>query len=332
MSLCGLFPKLPVDQNAHHAIQSVANILDLLFEIDPRLKPHSSKLSSHDFFDPEVEEQYLPDGVTILTGESGSGKSSFATALAIAHAMKEPFANVQTLFGREVVWFAGEEDYWDRTCILRHRFENDTLHEGVPFTTHYGPFPLDNEANLDRFLDLVCNASLVVLDPLPSFVTNQSAYRDLVLALRLIGPQYGPSFLLLHWNNGSHIIGGPGVRSAANAVWYLSHTKAKDGRIVELDQTGRAYPTPRKLTFVSVNPMHYEVLQTSDLAANVTMEQRVAAALSDKPTTAEALAADLKLNLGSIRNTLLRLKERGLATTAEKSGRKTTYVVASLSQ
>lgn len=310
----------------------MANILDLLFEIDPRLKPHSSKLSSHDFFDLEVEEQYLPDGVTILTGESGSGKSSFATALAIAHAMKEPFANVPTLFGREFVWFAGEEDYWDRTCILRHRFENDTLHEGVPFSTHYGPFPLDNEANLDRFLDLVCNASLVVLDPLPSFVTSQSVYRDLVLALRLIGSLYGPSFLLLHWNNGSHIIGGPGVRSAASAVWHVSHVKTKDGRRVELDQTGRAYPTPQKITFNSANPMHYERIDTSDLVANMTMEQRVAAALSDKPTTAEALAAELKLNLGSIRNTLLRLKESGLAMPADKCGRKSTYVAASLSQ
>lgn len=47
-----------------------------------------------------------------------------------------------------------------------------------------------------------------MLDPLPGFLRNQAAYRDLILTLRELGLNTGIQFLVTMWSGSAGIVGG----------------------------------------------------------------------------------------------------------------------------
>lgn len=272
----------------------------------------------------------LPEGVTLLIGPSGAGKSSFATALALAVAAGEPFAGRPAESPQPVAWFAAEENFYERGRLLAHRYrDREPEDHPLPITTHYGAIALDDPDNLRTFLNRLQTTvgGMAVLDPLPAFLRNPAAARDIILTLREIGINEGISFLATHWTGPSGPMGGPSVASSARAIWHLSSTPHGEGRLVDLFLSGRAHGNPKTLRFRSRHPLHYELMDaphSEGKPAKATAEARVAAALTQTPASAEELAHALDLSPNTVRNALTGLVAAGLATPS-KRGRTTKY-------
>ncbi len=278
----------------------------------------------------DPDDGFVPFGVTILTGEPGCGKTSFATAVALAVAAGEPFAGVPPKEPEPVGWFAAEEDMFDRARLLAHRYTRriEETKEQLPFRTFYGPAQLDNPDTLRRFLNCLNGSNhFAVLDPLAAFVRNPAEYRDLVLTLRKIGLDYGITFLLPHWSSANGPSGGPGLQSAASAVWCLSYKQLDGHRLVRLEMSGRAQ-TPKTLQFRSEHPLHYELVEAPLIEQRPTTEQDIRQALTESPKTPEQLSQETGHNLKSVRNTVIKLVAAGVATIQGKVNRSNAYVCA----
>jgi hypothetical protein len=291
------------------------------------------KLDPYDIADAanDPDDTFVPFGVTILTGEPGCGKTSFATALALSLAAQEPFAGYTPERPQHVAWFAAEEDSLDRYRLLAHRYDNaeeSKLDEKLPFRTFHGRAHLDDLDNQRKFLDCLNQqkTDFAVLDPLASFTRNPAEFRDLVLTLKAIGLDYGITFLVPHWSKGSGPSGGPGVQSAASALWRISSTQKENHRLVSLERSGRAQTDTNPLHFQSNNPLHYELIEAAPAEEKLTAEQAITRALDEEPRTPEQLAEQTGCTLKSARNIIRKLVTSGIAKSQGKVNRSTAYV------
>ncbi len=115
-----------------------------------------------------IPKSYL----VMLAAPPKSGKTCFATALALAVAAGVPFAGRQTN-QCAVLWIAGEENPYERNLFLKG---SPLADPSVPLWTCHQPFQIDDEYYLTALQHWVheTGAGLIVVDPLLGSVTGRS--------------------------------------------------------------------------------------------------------------------------------------------------------------
>ncbi|HVT13103.1 MAG TPA: AAA family ATPase [Fimbriimonadaceae bacterium] len=120
-----------------------------------------------------VVRDFLPEGyLAILAGDSKSGKSCLATALAVAVATGRPFLDLPTTKSA-VLWIAYEESEEERAIAIRpHGVTPESL-----YVTHER-IPIDEDKGLDalRWWIRKTDARLLVIDPL--YAATEKAITD----------------------------------------------------------------------------------------------------------------------------------------------------------
>jgi len=197
--------------------------------------------------------QLLPEGyVTILAGEPKSGKTCFATALALAVATGTPFAGLDTVQA-PVLWMCCEESPEERTSLLRHAPAHLRIPEGVPSrcptldgqelpcadTADYVPLfhtfyriPIDTEPGIRVIGDLcrMIEAKLLVVDPLHGAHSGRSlqdgwAARKTLAPLKMLASQLGLTVLILHHRTTrgpARVAENAQLAATASMFWVLS--------------------------------------------------------------------------------------------------------------
>ncbi len=197
--------------------------------------------------------QLLPEGyVTILAGEPKSGKTCFATALALAVATGTPFAGLDTVQA-PVLWMCCEESPEERTSLLRHAPPCLRLPEGAPSrcqdldgvelpcadTADYVPLfhtfhriPIDTEPGVQVVGDLcrMIEAKLLVVDPLHGAHSGRSlqdgwAARKTLAPLKKLATELGLTVLILHHRTTrgpARVAESAQLAATASMFWVLS--------------------------------------------------------------------------------------------------------------
>lgn len=131
-------------------------------------------------------EGLLPVGyLVLLAGNPKSGKTSFATALALAVAHGVPFAGRPTQ-QTSVLWISAEESATERRQLVK---ESPLYQTDAPFWTCYEKLFIDDPANLELLDEWVgrTHAQLLVVDPLMGAMGGRSL-RDGYNARRTLQP------------------------------------------------------------------------------------------------------------------------------------------------
>ncbi len=156
----------------------------------------------------DIQHQWIIDGLlpenylAVLAGPPKSGKTAFATALAIAVASGTPFAGRETRQGG-VLWIAAEESMVERREILRH---SPLADPGIALFTTFEPMMIDTEEGLEMIASIIREFSiqLVIVDPLiascksADFDRSWTARRALMKFKRMLNNHFASGIVLHH--------------------------------------------------------------------------------------------------------------------------------------
>lgn len=293
-----------------------------------------------------IVEGLLPVGyLAVLAGPPKSGKTSMATALALAVAAGARFAGMSTRQSA-VLWLAAEESVQERNLVLR---ESPLADPDVPLFTCYDRLNIDDPHDLDLIAAWVrrVDAKLLVVDPLLGAISGRSladswAARRTLRALKEFCIVQAVSAVVLHHRKQ----GGPshtGVRVAdndqiaatasMNMVLREARRRAQE-RIVHLTCTGRGAWTNRNFAWISSGPLDYRPAEAEPVRTEsestqpdpLGAEDRIVALLRrDGPMSAAELVRESCWPEGTIRNALTRMRRRGAVASQPAVGRNRRY-------
>jgi predicted Rossmann fold nucleotide-binding protein DprA/Smf involved in DNA uptake len=114
------------------------------------------------------------------------------------------------------------------------------------------------------------------------------------------------------------------LETAANATWLLE----RNGEDVRIDLRGRGQFANQTLHARSANVGNYELIDHhSYQVPRLDAADLILATLQDQTLTAKEVSIETDLNLGTVRNTLAKLRFQGLITTVEKKNRQPIYTI-----
>ena len=263
-------------------------------------------------------EGFLKQGdVVILAAPPKTGKTAIASAMALAIAKGNPFAEQQTAKGA-VLWLALEESPAERAAVMR----SAKARRRTPFYTCYESIRPDTQDGKARLwhLSLRLQPALIVVDPLYAAQSTRSNSQSLAV-LKDLAKRTGTAVLVLHHLRGYQTrVEVQELSKYAQAVWSLDFNPTRDGRVVTLKCESRA---EKPLVYRSKSPLHYAPLPEEN---PFTCSARVITLLKQFATLSSRQIADLAgITHGAARNILADLRRRGIIQISNKSSRTTFY-------
>lgn len=288
---------------------------------------------------PFVVENLLPLAyLTILAGEPKSGKTAFATALALAVATGQPFLGRRTKPG-PVLWLSLEENPDERAAIYTHIPESVrlALHENplegmepgqLPIFTLYDHAPIDTSNGIHslEFLLSKLKPNLVVIDSLHAAHSGRSladgwAARRTLKGLKRFSGEKAPAILVLHHLGGTRyrrrVAESAQLAATASMLWLIEELPAPEGtRRYKLESRGRGGFANQRLYLESPNPLDYHTVDAAPVEVVPEpkinpLDAMILDALRAGNLTASEIADRIGQHAGSIRNALTRLQKKG---------------------
>ena len=324
-------------------------------EIDPlerarRTAAHHNYLQSlfvplGDNQEPDIKwlvKGLIPQGYLILlAAEPKTGKTSLATALALAVATGTPFAGIPTE-QTGVLWLAQEEGPIERKLALAN---SPLVDPETPLLTCYQHLPIDEPDSLsalDHWLRQT-DSRLVVVDPLHGATSGRSlndgwaARRSLMGLKNLCALRNTTAIVLHHSKQPSRHSQRKRVAEsdqlAATASMQIVHSyrdrlgstsgndaECEEGRLITLDCRGRGQFANRTLHLMSSGPLNFQLVSCTELAQvsepvqTGYVEATILAYLETGSKSTEDIRTNLPLHQGSISNALTRLRAKGMVT------------------
>jgi archaellum biogenesis ATPase FlaH len=277
-------------------------------------------------------EGLLPEGyLCLLAGQPKEGKTCLASALAEAVAQGASFAGMPTQ-QTNVIWLAQEESPAER--YLFHK-------PNPAIQTRFGHFPIDQEANLD-YLEYLADehqAGLIVVDPLIAATSGRSLSsawnaRRSLQGLKNFCSETGITVIALHhMKTGTAKDRRPRVAESAQLMATASMSMVMQTeqlateRRITLYCSGRGAFANQTLRLFSRNPNHFERDET-DFPTLGDQERQIIVCLSHRMATSAEIASGISGSLGSVRNSLTRLKLKGLVEPIAKDRGETVYALS----
>ncbi len=223
----------------------------------------------------DIQHNWIIDGLlpenylAVLAGPPKSGKTAFATALAIAVASGTPFAGRETRQGG-VLWIAAEESMVERRELLRHSRLADP---GIALFTTFEPMMIDTAEGLEMISSIIREFSiqLVIVDPLiascksADFDRSWTARKALMNFKRMLNNNFA-SGIVLHHSKAPGGLGGlrrvaqnDQLAATSSLNWLLSFRNLD---VEELEDVDAHLPpdAPPSLSYV-----HTQFMPTADV-------------------------------------------------------------------
>jgi DNA-binding MarR family transcriptional regulator len=210
---------------------------DLFLPIIPQLQHRPT---------PWVVQDLIPEGsLCLLAAEPKEGKTSLATALALAVATGTPFAGRNTKQGA-VLWIAAEESRQERNYLLD---QSPLVDSSLPLYTCHQHLPIDDQECLDAVRHWVSQtqANLIVVDPLLAATSGRSlrdgwnARRSLQMLKKFCALHRVAALVLHHRKDAMH--GLAKSRAAENDQLSATASMVMSMRVRKLDPIALALQT-----------------------------------------------------------------------------------------
>ncbi len=307
--------------------------------------------STHQFEPQWLIHNWLALGsLNILAAPPKSGKTSFATQLALSVATGTPFAGMPTR-SAAVLWLSLEESPDERRFLLK---QNPLAEPSTPLYTCYEPLQIDRPATIEALEYWInqTSAELIIIDPLQAAATGHAletganARRALTL-LKSLCVRRSVTALVLHHIKAparnqfvprvadheqlSATVSTLMIMSTRQAAADHAHGGSAD-RLISLHCQGRGSHANRVLSFLSSDPADYRLLDSEDLTKNSLPERPHFAAelveqfLQNRPADGATLCESLGMNPFTLRSALTRLRAQGLVRVNKVRGRRNVYL------
>ena len=291
---------------------------------------------------------FLPKGyLVLLASEPKEGKSSLATALALAIATGTPFAGIPTEQSA-VLWLSLEEGPAERRLLLQ---QSKLADPATPLYTSYSHIPIDTEEGIEtlRHWAKFTEAKLIIVDPLHAAHSGRSlndgwAARKTLQKLREFCIHEGITAVVLHHTKTSiknwrvqRVAENAQLSATASMEMVLTkrmltdHEVAAQGgkqkssedstghRLVTLACRGRGDFANRLIHLVSWAPLEFASADpnenwepiSKDKPLN-TAQQKIMDLLISGSRTSSQLINELQVNEGVCRNAITNLRRKNL--------------------
>lgn len=276
--------------------------------------------------------------VVLLGGNPKEGKTSLATALALAVASGTPFAGMPTQQAA-VLWMAYEETLWERGRLM---FSSPLMAPDLPLYTCFERVPLDS----DEFIGVhnmwinETRARLIVVDPLQAAadrpLDRPCVARRVLDNVRQVA-ELAP-VLLIHHKKGPNeldrrerIADSAQLEATCTTSIVMRTRSERDHRLVSLHCRSRRPDGNQILHLLSTGPLDYaldleERTQRLDpgcdrgLWQNRIAEDVVRLLRQSGPLTSADISRLANVPLGTLRNVLTRLSRTQAIKLCDKQG------------
>jgi hypothetical protein len=261
------------------------------------------------------------DGVTILYGDGGMGKSTLALALGCAIALELPFLDRATRAGR-VLYLDYETSARQQARRLHRLTRGMHWPARPPVLYKHLDAPIGNLGPELRRLCDVEQIDVLILDslayagggnpeadPTVDVFRTLNSFRRPVVALAHVAKHsdgsrpYGSVFV---WNSARSVIEVKKQQEPGEHTLYLGlfHRKTNDDLLQR--------PLGAKITFSSdaTSIVSVNLEDVPDLASVLPAAQRLEALLRTGPKNAQDIATELAMSVNTVRSTLRRLQTR----------------------
>lgn len=299
-------------------------------------RPLTSKYKEGAFV---IEDLIRAGSLTILAGDPKSGKTSFATGIAMAVAAGQPFASRTTHQGA-VLWVAGEEDFHERMNLF---YESPIFDESLPIFTCFDQLDIDTEDGLRSIYSWKdkTEASLVIVDSLHACISGRSladgrGARKSLMPLKKFCSDVDLACIVIHHSSGrkgqARVAESSQLAASASQFWLFSSTQSVggDGRSIKIVSRGRGNYANETHQFHSPSPTVYLATMEREWTLPVPYQSTLfwscmAAFYNEAELNIYELQDLHGYAAGTVRNCLTRLKNMNYIVKVGKRDGATTY-------